>query len=212
MSRAIRRWDHRPAEIWADGVVHAIGLAAAIGATIALLAVFLGTIPAGELTAVLVYAGTLFFAIAASLAYNVWPISPFKWRLRQLDHAAIYLLIAGTYTPFAVKSGIWWLLALVWSLALVGVAKKLFLPGRLDRFSIAIYLALGWSGVLAHDAVTSSLSPLVLWLVVAGGITYSLGVPFHVWERLRFRNAIWHSFVITAAGIHFAAVWASCAA
>jgi len=215
MSQSIpgaRSWDHRPAEIWVDGVVHVLGLVGSAGATIAFLIAFLGKMPAGELAAVVIYVATLVLAISVSLAYNVWPVSPTKWLLRRFDHSAIYLLIAGTYTPFAVKSGIWWLLAFVWTVALAGVFAKLFLPGRLDRFSIAIYLALGWSGLLAIDEVASTLSPLVLWLVVAGGVTYSLGVPFHVWERLRYRNAIWHGFVITAAGIHFAAVWASCAA
>ncbi|MBZ8133023.1 hemolysin III family protein [Afifella sp. IM 167] len=207
-----RSWDHRPAEIWADGVVHVLGLVGATAATVALLVVFLGEMPAGELAAVVIYVATLVLAISASLAYNMWPVSPTKWLLRRFDHSGIYLLIAGTYTPFAFKSGVWWLLIFVWTLALLGVFAKLFLPGRFDRFSIGIYLALGWSGLFAIGEVTSTLSPLVLWLVVAGGATYSLGVPFHVWERLRFRNAIWHGFVITAAGIHFAAVWASCAA
>ena len=137
-------------------------------------------------------------------------MSPVKWLLRRFDHSAIYVLIAATYTPFLVEMndrvvGIA-LLVGVWSVALAGIALKVFYPGRFDKLSVGLYLALGWSGVMAYDSIVASLPGTVLWLIAAGGVLYSLGVIFHAWERLRFQNAIWHSFVLLAAACHYTAV------
>ena len=129
--------------------------------------------------------------------------------LRRLDHSAIFLLIAGTYTPFMAVSKTWWLLAFVWSVAAAGVFGKLFVPHRFDRVALVAYLGLGWSGIVAYGPLTEALSSSVVWLVIGGGIVYSVGVIFHVWQRLLFQNAIWHAFVVTAACIHFVAVWKS---
>jgi hemolysin III len=98
------------------------------------------------------------------------------------------------------------LLGGVWGVAIVGVAMKLFLPGRFDRLSILLYLAMGWSGLAAYDAVFTSLPKFTLWFVVAGGALYTLGVIFHAWQRLRFQNAIWHGFVLLGAACHYTAV------
>lgn len=163
-----------------------------------------------EIGAIIVYVIGLLSMLGASAAYNFWPISPRKWVLRRLDHSAIYLLIAATYTPFLLnmKSGMTTslLLGVIWLTAAAGVALKLMWPGRLDRLSIALYLVLGWSGALAYGPVAAALRPLTLWLIVIGGALYSIGVLFHVWERLRFHTAIWHGFVLSAAGCHYAAV------
>jgi len=98
------------------------------------------------------------------------------------------------------------LLAGVWSVAVVGVVLKLFFPGRFDRVSVGLYLAMGWSGFMVYDAGVSSLPTLTLWFIAAGGLLYSLGVIFHAWQRLRFQNAIWHSFVLLGAACHYTAV------
>jgi hemolysin III len=145
-----------------------------------------------------------------SAAYNLWPVSHRKWWLRRLDHSAIYVLIAATYTPvfaqlqdrvFAMS-----LLAGVWSVAAVGIVLKLFFPGRFDRVAVGLYLAMGWSGIIAYDAGLSSLPQLALWFIVAGGLLYSFGVIFHAWRQLRFQNAIWHCFVLLGAACHYTAV------
>jgi hemolysin III len=205
-------WRYTRTELWVDGVVHALGVFLACLGSV-LFAVFVASrIDRPDLAAAAVYLATLLLSIAASAVYNVWPISPTKWVLRRLDHSAIYLLIAGTYTPFMVKMGTWWMLAGVWAIALLGVSVKLLRPGRFDRLAIALYLVLGWSGVATYETLITALTPTVIWLIVAGGLTYSLGVIFHVWERLRFQNAIWHGFVLIAASIHFAAVWCSAVA
>jgi len=98
------------------------------------------------------------------------------------------------------------LLAGVWTIAAVGIVLKLVLPGRLDNLSIALYLAMGWSGAMVYNTLVETLPASVLWLIAAGGLLYSFGVIFHVWERLRFQNAIWHGFVLLGASCHYSAV------
>jgi len=133
-----------------------------------------------------------------------------KWFLRRFDHSAIYILIAATYTPFLMQMQDRFvanaILIGVWSVAAIGISIKVFLPRRFDRLAVGLYLAMGWSGVMAYDSLVSSLPASTLWLLAAGGLIYSLGVIFHAWERLRFQNAIWHSFVLIAAGVHYTAV------
>lgn len=201
------RWNYTAAELWADGVVHVAGTALAISASVVFLVWAVDRISPGEFAAVAIYLVTLLLSLGLSAVYNIWPVSPTKWLLRRFDHSAIYLLIAGTYTPFLVKSETWWLLATVWSIAVLGVLLKLLKPHRFDRLSILLYLGLGWSGVIVYDELTGAVPPAVPLLIVAGGLVYSLGVIFHVWERLKFQNAIWHSFVLSGACTHFIAVW-----
>jgi len=151
--------------------------------------------------------------LGVTAVYNLYPVSPRKWLLRRADHALIYLMIAGTYTPLValVGSGIraYLLLAVIWLVALVGIAVKLFLPGRYDRLSIGLYLLLGWSGLLAYESVIAALQPTALWLLAIGGLLYSVGVLFHVWRTLPFQNAIWHGFVLAATACHYGTIWAS---
>jgi hemolysin III len=98
------------------------------------------------------------------------------------------------------------LLAGVWCVAIVGIVFKLVLPGRFDRLSVGLYLAMGWSGVMLYGRVVATLPTLALGFVAAGGALYSLGVIFHAWQRLRFQNAIWHCFVLLGAACHYTAV------
>jgi hemolysin III len=130
--------------------------------------------------------------------------------LRRFDHAAIFVMIAGTYTPFIaqMKAGVASasLLTGVWLTAIFGIALKTLLPGRFDRTAVAACLVLGWSGALAYDSVATALPSISLWLLAAGGALYSIGVIFHCWQSLRFQNAIWHLFVLVAACCHYSAV------
>lgn len=203
-------WPYTPKELWADGAIHVLGVVLAIAGAAAFVAEMGGRIGLGEMAAGGVYLATLLFSICASAAYNIWPVSRTKWLLRRADHSAIYLLIAGTYTPFMVQMSTWAMLVLVWSIALFGVALKLLKPGRFDRLSVGLYLGLGWSGLATYGTLPL-LKSEVLVLIVAGGMVYSLGVIFHLWETLRFQNVIWHGFVLVAAAIHYAAVWRSLA-
>jgi hemolysin III len=202
-------WDYDRTEIIADAAVHAAGITFGLIAAAALVIVVALIKPIGVLSTV-IYLIALIAMLGISAAYNLWPVSRTKWLLRRFDHSAIYLLIAGTYTPFLalMKSGLAFagLTLGIWGSAALGIFLKLALPGRFDRLSIALYLLLGWAGLLAYDDVLPVIPSASLWLLLIGGILFSLGTLFHLWERLRFQNAIWHGFVLLAAGCHYAAV------
>jgi hemolysin III len=207
-------WDYDRGETLADAVVHILGVALAIGgaAVLFVIAVHHGTI--SQFAAVTTYLAGLLAMFGFSAAYNLWPASPFKLWLRRLDHSAIYLLIAATYTAFMLPMrGITpaVVLAIIWAAALAGMTIKLLWPGRFDRTSIGLYLSMGWSGVFTIGSMTAALAPVTLVLIAAGGVLYSTGVVFHAWKSLRFQNAIWHGFVLTAAFCHYAAVLTSVA-
>src|SRR5262249_39299262 len=155
----------------------------------------------------LIYAGSLIAMLAFSAAYNHLRASHYSDLLRRFDNAAIFILIAGTYTPFTTLrlQGAWaiTLTVLVWLVAAVGVALRLIAPRSFDRFSVGFYLALGWIGLIGVKPFIASLQVSTFVLLAIGGVLYSVGVIFHVWERLRFQNAIWHGFVVVAAAIHY---------
>jgi len=206
----VGRFAFRRAELWADGVIHVLGVALGLGAVGALIIQVANCAPLFDLIPVSIYGAALLAVLIVSATYNMWPISPRKWFIRRFDHSAIYLLIAGTYTPFLMKlSGsilAQALLGIVWLAAAAGVAIKVGLPGRFDRLSIALYLLIGWSGLLIWKSV-SLLPGGTLCLIIAGGLLYSIGVIFHIWESLPFQNAIWHAFVLVASGCFYGAVF-----
>lgn len=207
--RPVINWNYDRAEILADGIVHGLGIVFGVVAVTALIVLAAQTVGPVELTSVLIYGGGLLTVLIVSAIYNLWPVSPVKWVLRRFDHSAIYLLIAGTYTPFVtqmkgVESVI--LLTGVWTTSVIGMTLKLLFPGRFDRLSIVLYLLIGWSGIMAYEAVFGALPDTTLWLIAAGGLLYTVGVVFHLWEGLRFQNAIWHAFVLLAAACHYGAV------
>lgn len=197
------------AERLADWWVHAIGLtASAIGGG-ALLGLALGLGRYGEAGAVAIYGLGLMVMFACSFAYNLSAPGR-RPLLRRFDHAAIFVMIAGSYTPFTTQrlDG-WWsisMTAAVWAIAFVGVAGKLFLPGLSKKIWVFVYLALGWIALIAIKPLASAVPLAALLLLALGGAVYSAGVLVYVREQLRFRRAIWHGFVVAAAAIHFVAV------
>lgn len=213
---SVRTWWHprRPftlAELIADGVVHGIGIAFAIGlGTVMIVFAAIGT-ARPELPAIILYLVTLLLVLGVSLTFNLAPASRFKQVMARLDQAAIFLFIAGTYTPFlAIVGGTpmaHLLMALVWGAALVGVALKLIVPHRFGRLAILLYLAIGWSGILVFQSLATQLPASSFWLVIAGGMTYSVGIVFHLWERLKFQNVLWHVFVVAGSACHLWAVF-----
>lgn len=202
------------AEHVADAVIHLVGVVAALTAVpvlVTLAATWRGDGPL--VAAVSVYGVTLVAMLSCSASYNIASIRlaggrALDW-LRRLDHAAIFVKIAGTYTPLAVIAGGAtgrWLLIGVWSGAALGSLAKLLAPWGWERLSLALYLALGWAFVLAAGPVTEAITEATLRLIVFGGCLYSVGVVFHVWARLPFQNAIWHLFVLVASFVFYAAM------
>jgi hemolysin III len=204
------RWNYDRVELIADGVVHAIGIVFGLIAATVLVVLTAVYASALDIFAVSIYVVGLLSMLVLSASYNLWPVSRTKWILRRFDHSAIYVLIAATYTPFIMEltDSVFAIALLigVWCVAIFGIVLKLGWPGRFDRLSVGLYLALGWSGLMLYNSVISELPRVALWLVLAGGALYSLGVIFHAWRRLRFQNVIWHCFVLLGAACHYTAV------
>ena len=208
MSGVIPRYSKR--ELVADGCIHAIGVTASVVALAALLFIAAKAEATLWIVALVIYGLALVAMFSCSAGYHLISRPTPKEVFRRLDHASIFLLIAGTYTPFIlIKMNNPWglgLLAFVWGMAVVGIAIKLFAPRFLEGLSTAIYLMQGWAVLAAWQPLAASVPGAALTLLVLGGVLYTVGVVFHLWERLPYQNAIWHGFVLTAASVHYAAV------
>ncbi|MEJ2029016.1 MAG: hemolysin III family protein [Maritimibacter sp.] len=200
---------HTLAEHIADGVMHILGLVAAIAGATALLVWAILAVPQDRLWPLIPYVVGLVATFAFSAAYNLTLHQKIRAVLRRFDHAAIYLMIAGTYTPMAligVGGGRGWALAIAaWGLAVFGITLKLAFFHRWPRLGFILYLGQGWLGVLAAWPMMQSLPPAALILIAAGGLTYTLGTIFYA-ANWRFSTAIWHGHVVAAAAAHYAAV------
>jgi hemolysin III len=206
-ARTLRRY--YGAEIEADFAVHLLGTL--VGAAAA--AILLGLAARyNEVTLwpVLAYSVGLMAMLGCSAAYHVHRLSERREFLRRLDHAAIFVMIAGTYTPFTacILAGApsFWLTGGIWAAALTGVAVKVLYPRRFEWASTVIYLALGWAVVIFMQPLLAQLDRTTLALLIAGGVVYSIGACVHRWRRLPFHDAIWHALVLIAAGCHYAAL------
>jgi hemolysin III len=193
-----------------DRWIHYAGLVAALIGSVALIGAAAEQRRSLTLVCVAIYAVGLIAMIGSSALYNLAEPSPRKEWLRRLDHAGIFLMIAGTYTPFAlIRMGDRWgfgIAAVVWLTAVAGIALKLLYPRRFERLSLALYLALGWIILIALEPLFHAVSLSAFILLAVGGILYSLGVLFHLADRLPYHNAVWHVFVLGAAACHFVAV------
>ncbi len=196
----------------ANGVTHALG---AVLSLVGLVVLALSAIRGGHarsIVACLVFGAALVFLFSVSTLYHSVDSGRLRAKamLRVLDHSAIFLLIAGTYTPFTVVSlgGAWgWsLFAVVWGLAVVGIALRLVLRHRPTTLFMALYLAMGWSVLVAEKPLVAALVPGGIALLAAGGAAYTVGVVFYLWHRLPYGHAIWHGFVLAGSACHFAAV------
>jgi hemolysin III len=200
------------AEKVSDAVVHVTGLTLvlmAVPVLIVLTALYRGD--AASLTGVSIYGGALILMILFSAVYNIAIWSDFgaarAWLLRRLDHSAIYLKIAGTYTPFTLLSGHGLALtAGVWVAALTGVVLKVISPERFQWMALTLYLGMGWAGFLVGGEMIAALPWPVIVLMMVGGGLYTLGVVFYLWQRLPFHYTIWHVFVLAASLVFYAAV------
>ncbi|MGL4496626.1 MAG: PAQR family membrane homeostasis protein TrhA [Beijerinckiaceae bacterium] len=197
-------------ELWADGIVHGLALLAAVIGLAALLAVTFARRGSIEISAVIIYGLGMLLMFGFSMAYNLTPPGPRKWLLRRFDHSAIFLMIAGTYTPLLTQlnNSVWaWTLgAVIWTGAVGGMVMKIALPGRFDRLAILFYVLLGATALVALPPLTQSLPTSTMILMGIGGALYVSGIAFYLWHRLKFQSAIWHGFVTAAAGCHYVAI------
>lgn len=201
--------DYSRAERIADGIIHAIGITASLVAVALLLAFAFPSLSATSSTALVIYCLTVVTLFSVSAAYHMIPHAGAKRVLQRFDHAAIFFKIAGTYTPLVVLIGSafgYVLLSIIWALAVAGATAKIAVWQFIDRYSVALFLALGWASVALIWPIVSTMPPIDSALIVIGGLLYTVGVIFHMWESLKYQNAIWHAFVLTASACHFAAV------
>jgi hemolysin III len=194
----------------ADDLIHLIGVSGGLLAVVAMLAAAVFRLPTAWTVSLTIYGAGLLAMLGCSAAYHMAPSMRWKALLRRFDHAAIFVKIAGTYTPFAAIKmgglGGFTLLSLVWAVALGGAAAKLLLTSTWDRIAVPIYLVLGWVGIAMFWPLSASVGTLALVLLATGGVLYSVGVIFHLWRTLPYSNVIWHVFVLVATGCHFGAV------
>lgn len=210
--RALPRWTL--AEEVAHAVSHGVGIVLAIGglATLVALAALRGD--PWHVTSSAIFGASLVLLYVASTLYHSVPswirFRRTKRRLRALDHSAIFIAIAGTYTPFTLGPlrGPWgWaLFGVVWGGALVGIIVKSFAVERFPALSTALYAALGWCVVVAFEPLLEALAPGGVVLLLAGGLCYTLGIGFYAWTSLRWSHFVWHLFVLAGSVLHYLAV------
>lgn len=200
------------AERTADAFVHVAGIVLCICGAIALHFAAIGRIPLRELAGLSVYSAGMIGMFTASAGYNLVDRPSLKELMRRVDHSLIFIMIAGSYTPFALKIGGgvgMIILAGVWLIAGLGIGLKLLFPRKFDRVSIALYLAQGWCVLLAMGPLMDTLSDASFNLLLLGGAVYTAGVIFHLLERMPFNNAIWHVFVLGGAALQYASIYAA---
>ena len=200
------------AEEVANSISHGIGfIFGIVGLVLMLTQAAASQANAIAITSYSLYGGSMILLFLASTLYHAIPHPAAKLWLQKLDHCAIYILIAGTYTPFllvGLKSPLaHGLMAVIWSLALWGVLFKLAFVHRFEALSVITYLLMGWLSLIVVYQLALKLSPGGIWLLAAGGIIYSLGVIFYVSKRIPYNHAIWHGFVLGGSICHFLAIY-----
>jgi len=200
------------AEEIANSISHGIGgLLGVIGLVVMLDQAIDNRAGALAIISYSLYGGSIILLFLASTLYHSIPGERAKFWLKKLDHSAIYLLIAGTYTPFllvGLKSPLaHWLMVVIWVLALTGVLFKLVFAHRFEALSLVTYMLMGWLSVIVLYQMVMTLPAGSVWLLAAGGIIYSLGVIFYVAKRIPYNHAIWHGFVLGGSLCHFLAIY-----
>ena len=192
----------------ADGSMHAIGVIGALTGAVMLLTLSAGAVSGWQMAALAVYGIGLISTFSASAFYHMTPWPDIRPLLRRFDHAAIYLMIAGTYTPLVVMVGTgfaYTILGIVWGLAFIGMTLKLFFWQTPGRFGPALYLIMGWLSVGLIWSIWPVVPGSVVALIAAGGLTYTAGVLFYI-SKKKYSTAIWHGFVVAASACFWAAI------
>jgi hemolysin III len=207
---ATRKAHPRRGEEIASAITHGIGTAASVTGLAVLTTVAATRGDAWHVVSVSIFGVTLVLLYAASTLYHGLPLGRAKAIFRVLDHSAIYLLIAGTYTPFALVSlrGPWgWsLLGVIWGCALVGILLRTTFGAQWRVARVILYVAMGWAGVVAIRPMIAAVPASGLALVALGGLAYTVGIAFYGWRRLPYHHAVWHLFVLAGSALHYFAV------
>lgn len=197
-------------ERFADGAVHALGLLTVTVSSTFMMVGAAMEVSIGVAIACIIYCTSLITSFASSAGYHLLPAHNWRDFLQRLDHTAIYALIAGTFTPLLVHIDTTWgniVLALVWTLAVPAMIYKMTSDVIEPRWSLASYLALGWLGLLAIPEFIGNLPETAVYAIIAGGLLYTFGTIFYARESLAYRNAIWHTFVLSGSFSFFFAIW-----
>lgn len=201
----------------ANSIIHGLGVALSIAALTMLVVFGAQSGSSWALASGIVYGVSLVLEYTASTLYHSFPQPRAKHVFKILDHCGIYLLIAGTYTPFTLVTlrdatmgpiehvGIW-LFAIVWGLALGGIAVEAFWAYRPRWLSVLVYVGMGWIVLIAIQPLAATLAPAGIWLMVAGGLAYTVGTIFYILKRIPYMHAVWHLFVLAGSILHFIAV------
>ncbi len=194
----------------ANSITHGIGLLFSITGLVVMIYFASLYGDSRHLVSCAIFGVTLIFAYTTSTLYHSIPLPGPKRILRMLDHAAIFLLIAGTYTPFTLISlrGPWgWsLFGTIWGLAVCGVFCKVFMPKKMAALSTLLYILMGWVIIIAARPLLANVAPGGLFLLLAGGLAYTGGVVFYAWERMPYNHMVWHLFVMAGSALHFFAI------
>lgn len=193
-------------EIW-HAITHGVGLGLSIAGLVVLIvfSALDGTVL--SITSSAIFGASLIILYGSSTLYHAITHTKVKKIFQQLDHASIYVLIAGTYTPITLLTleGAWgWsIFGVIWGTALLGIGLKMIYPKRFETFSLILYVIMGWMIVIALNPLFDSMESGGLWLLLAGGLSYTFGVIFYVWDNLAYNHAIWHLFVLGGSILHY---------
>lgn len=205
--RNVHYSEYSAAEELANAITHGIGVALSVAGLVILLIMAINTGDPWRIASFTVYGVSLICMYLASTLYHSIRNPRAKYLLKIFDHCAIYLLIAGTYTPILLvsmqSSLAWTLFGLIWGCAFAGICFKMFFIKRFELLSTLMYVGMGWLSVMAWDDLVASLPTGAFALLVAGGLTYTAGVVFYRWEKLPYNHAIWHGFVMGGSVCHF---------
>lgn len=204
------RRDYTLGEEIANAIIHGLGIGLSVAALVILVAFAVLSGDGYRLASAIVLGVALVLEYTASTLYHSFPQPRVKHLFKIFDHCGIYLLIAGSYTPFCLvtlrEANGWLLFWVIWGLAAVGIALEAFWAYRPRWLSAAVYLGMGWMVVLSMKPLLENLEPAGLWLLVAGGLAYTLGTIFYVMKRVKYMHAVWHVWVLAGSTCHFLAV------
>ena len=200
------------AEEVANAITHAVGVVLSVVALVLMVVYASSGGDAWRIVGASIFGSALILLYLASTLYHALPQPSVKRIMRIFDHSAIYVLIAGTYTPFLLgymRSTLGWaMFGVLWGAAIAGIVFKFFFIGRFDKISTLLYVAMGWTIMVAIKPALELVPAGAMVLMLIGGLAYTGGVIFYLWDRLPYNHAIWHLFVLAGSATHFAAVFA----